>query len=121
MSASSPQATGPLPAAAGSALQGDLNAAIGNGALVISAETREDPADRAHRHQQEAADATLRRWKDGFRFALSAALLGGVTILAVRFTLAQTATGDEKAWARTALAALASAVAGYFIGRKDTE
>jgi hypothetical protein len=95
----------------------DLNAAFTAGAIDLSAETREHPADQAHRHRQEAADATLRRVKDGLRFGLSALFLSVATILALRFILDQSAAADEKAWARTFVSAIASAVAGYFIGK----
>jgi hypothetical protein len=108
------------PPAAG-APQVDLTSGIATGALVISAETREDPADRAHRHQQETADAALRRWKDGIRFALSCLLLVAVTGLAASFALDRSATVDEKAWSRTVLAGLVSAVAGYFIGKHSKD
>ena len=117
MSVSSPPHPGSPPG--GAAGQVDLTAGVASGALVVSAETREDPADRDHRHAQECADARLRRWKDGIRFALSCLLVSAVTVLAAHFALDRTAGGDEKAWARTVLAAMASAVAGYFIGRKD--
>jgi hypothetical protein len=86
---------------------------------VVSAETREDPVDRDHRHTQENADARLRRWKDGVRFGLSALLLMGVTILSARFVLDPVASPDERAWGRTVLIGLTTAIAGYFIGRKD--
>ena len=99
----------------------DLAAALANGALVISAETREDPAERDHRHQQEAADARLRRWKDAARFTLSAGLLLAIGGVALRFALDGTAAPDEKVWARTILAGLVSAVAGYFIGKQSKD
>ncbi len=74
------------PPAAGTPLV-DLAAGVVAGALVVSAESREDPADRTHRHAQESADATFRRWKDGIRFGLSALLLTGVTSLSAKFAV----------------------------------
>lgn len=98
--------------------QVDVAAGIASGELVISAETREDPADKVHRHQQEAADASLRRVKDGIRFGLSSLLLVAITILAGWFAISSKTTTEEKAWSRTVLAGLMSAVAGYFIGKQ---
>jgi hypothetical protein len=97
--------------------QVDLNSDIAAGGLEISAETPENPVDRAHRHRQEAAEASLQRWKDGFRFGLSSLLVTGVTCLAAFFAVAHNSTPDEKAWGRAALLAILSAVAGYFVGR----
>ena len=119
MSASSPQQPA-VPATAGTA-QVDLTAGVASGSLVVTAESREDPADRDHRHLQEIADGRLRRWKDGVRFALSAALIVAITVIAGRMALDAAAPADEKAWGRTVLAAVASAVAGYFIGRTAKE
>jgi hypothetical protein len=95
----------------------DLNSDITAGGLEISAETPENPADRAHRHRQEAAEASLQRWKDGFRFGLSSLLVTSVTCLAAYFATAHDTTSDEKAWGRAALLAILSAVAGYFVGK----
>lgn len=86
--------------------------------LVISAESREDPADRVHRHAQERADATLRRWKDSVRFVMSAMLMPAVGGLATYMAL-WSSLPDERGWGRTVLASLLSAIAGYFIGKKE--
>ncbi len=119
LSVSNPQQPATPPTAG--AAQVDLTAGVASGALVVSAETREDPADRGHRHAQESADAKLRRWKDGIRFALSATLIVAITVIAGKMALDPAAPAEEKAWGRTVLAAIASAVAGYFIGRTSKE
>lgn len=99
---------------------------LADGGLKVSAETREDPADRAHRHalelalqrhtlEQGAKDASFSRWKDGGRFVLSSLLIAGVGGLATYFVL----HGDKDAqgWGRTVLAGLITGVVGYFIGK----
>jgi hypothetical protein len=63
----------------------------------------------------------IRRWKDGVRFGLSAAVLSSVSVLATYVARNPSAAADEKAWARTILAAMVSAMAGYFIGKKDKD
>jgi hypothetical protein len=97
----------------------DLNTAAATGSLVVSAETREDPADQAHRHRQEAADARFERWKDGTRLGLSGLLVASITVFALYLSMAPASSADERTWGRTMLAGLVSAVGGYFIGKKS--
>ena len=88
---------------------------------MVSAETREDPLDQQHRHEQETADAALRRWKEKIRFSLSAVLLVALAAFALRLALDPTSTPDEKTAGRAGLLSLLSGVGGYFIGRGSRE
>jgi hypothetical protein len=119
LSDSDPQ--GPARTSSTPAAQVDLTAGVASGALVISAESREDPADRDHRHAQESADARVRRWKEAIRFGLAALLLVGVGVVSARFVLDPGAAPDEKAWGRNLLFGLATALVGYFLGKKEKE
>jgi hypothetical protein len=114
-------ASDPQPAARPPEPQLDLNAAGAQGNLVVSAETREDPLDQQHRHEQESADAALRRWKDKVRFSLSTALLVALTGFALYLALNPGSTPDEKTGGRVALFSLLTGIGGYFIGRAGKE
>jgi hypothetical protein len=96
-------------------------AGLATSALVVSAETPEDPADRTHRHAQEAADARMRRWRQGVTFALASLFLITIAGLAIHLMLSSTASPDDRAWGRTTLAAVGSLVAGYLVGKKDKD
>lgn len=90
-------------------------------AARFTAESPEDPKDQQHRHHLEQADATLRRWKDGFRFGLCATTTTVVMGLCVYIVMDKTAATEQQQWARTIVAGIFSAMAGYFIGKKGSE
>ena len=88
---------------------------------MVSAETREDPLDQQHRHEQESADAALRRWKDKVRFSLCTVLLVALTGFALYLALNPASSPDEKTAGRAGLLSLLTGVGGYFIGRASKE
>ncbi len=99
----------------------DLSAAASAGSLVLSAETREDPLDQQHRHEQETEDGALRRWKERVRFSLVALLLAAMTGVALYLALAERSSPEEKAWGRSGLMSILTGAVGYLVGRGSKE
>lgn len=86
----------------------------------IRLEPNLDPEERQHRRALAAADARLRRWKDGFQFFMAwgvMLVLGGVALYVI-FT---SSSPDDRRWAQSVVGALVGALAGYALGRKGQD
>ncbi len=107
----------PDPNPSSSRIQTQNIAEIANNPSWTGSLTSEDPADKQHRLNQEAAENSHKRWRATvlFGFALLALLV--IFIFAITIIRDNQATAQDKKWATVIMSSITTGLVGFTTGK----